>query len=108
MRRDLLDDDALDRIHAQAMRILEDIGTEVHSPAMLERLAVAGQRVDGTRVRWDSGFVMERLGEVPSSVAMRGRDTSTRSLSAVGAWSIHRWVVRPLHPMPSGAAATEQ
>jgi trimethylamine--corrinoid protein Co-methyltransferase len=74
MRRDLLDEDALDRIHQQAMRILEDIGTEVHSEPMLQRLADAGQRVDGTRVRWDAGFVMQQLAEVPSSVSLRGRD----------------------------------
>jgi len=74
MRRDLLDDAALDRIHAQAMRILEDIGTEVHSGSMLDQLAAAGQRIDGTRVRWDSAFVMEKLAQVPKRVSLRGRD----------------------------------
>jgi trimethylamine--corrinoid protein Co-methyltransferase len=94
MRRDLLDEDALDRVHVQAMRILEDIGTEVHSPAMLERLAAAGQRVDGTRVRWDAGFIMERLGEVPPSVAMRGREPKY-SLNIGGGSLIHTPVGGP-------------
>jgi len=94
MRRDLLDEDALDRIHAQAMRILEDIGTEVHSPAMLETLAAAGQRIDGTRVRWDAGFVMERLGEVPSSVAMCGREPRN-SLTIGGGSLVHTPVGGP-------------
>ena len=79
---------------SQAMRILEDIGTEVHSPDMLERLAAAGQRVDGTRVRWDAGFVMERLAEVPSSVAMRGRDPKY-SLNIGGGSLIHTPVGGP-------------
>ena len=74
MRPDLLDDEALDRVHAQAMRILEDVGTEVHGDAALKLLREAGQRVDGTRVRWDAGFVMEQLAHAPSTFEMRGRD----------------------------------
>ena len=74
LRRELLDDAELDRIHGQAMRILENIGTEVHSDAMLDRLRAANQRVDGTRVRWDSGFVMEQLAHAPKSIRLRGRD----------------------------------
>ncbi len=74
MRPDLLDDEALDRVHAQAMRILEDVGTEVHGDAALQLLKEAGQRVDGTRVRWDAGFVMEQLAHAPSAFEMRGRD----------------------------------
>ena len=45
--RSPLSEDDLDAIHAQAMRILENVGTEVHSDLMLKMLAEAGQRVDG-------------------------------------------------------------
>jgi trimethylamine--corrinoid protein Co-methyltransferase len=74
LRTEPLDDDALDRIHAQAMRILEDVGVEVHSPAALELLGAAGQRIDGTRVHFDAGFVMEQLAKAPSSFTVFGRD----------------------------------
>lgn len=73
LRTDPLDDDALDRIHAQAMRILEDIGVEVHSEQARRLLADAGQRVDGTRVRLDAGFVMSQVALAPSSFRVRGR-----------------------------------
>lgn len=68
-----LDDEALERVHAQAMRILSDIGTEVHDDDMLRRLAAAGQSVDGTRVRWDPDFVLTQLALAPSSVTLHGR-----------------------------------
>ena len=54
-----LDEGALAAVHAQAVRLLSDVGTEVHDDDMLRRLAAAGQAVDGTRVRWDPGFVAE-------------------------------------------------
>ncbi|MDH4354191.1 MAG: trimethylamine methyltransferase family protein [Actinomycetota bacterium] len=74
LRTEPLDDDALDRIHDQAMRILEDVGVEVHSPAALELLGEAGQRVDGTRVHFDAGFVMGQLAKAPSSFSVFGRE----------------------------------
>jgi trimethylamine--corrinoid protein Co-methyltransferase len=64
----------LDAVHAQAMRILENVGTEVHSDLMLKMLDEAGQRVDGTRVRWDAGFVMEQLAKAPPQFTLQGRD----------------------------------
>jgi trimethylamine--corrinoid protein Co-methyltransferase len=73
-RRFPLSEDDLDVIHAQAMRILENIGTEVHSDVMLRMLEEAGQRVDGTRVRWDAGFVMDQLSKAPSQFTLQGRD----------------------------------
>ena len=73
-RRHPLSESDLDVIHAQAMRILEDIGTEVDSDSMLRMLEEAGQRVDGTRVRWDAGFIMEQLAKAPSQFTLQGRD----------------------------------
>ena len=72
--REPLSEPDLDAIHDQAMRILENIGTEVHSDLMLKMLDEAGQRVDGTRVRWDSGFVMEQLAKAPAQFTLQGRD----------------------------------
>ena len=68
--------EAMDRIHDQAMRILEEIGTEVHFEPALQLLGSAGQRVDGTRVRWDAGFVMDQLAKAPATIGLTGRDPS--------------------------------
>jgi trimethylamine--corrinoid protein Co-methyltransferase len=73
-RRFPLSETDLDNIHAQAMRILENIGTEVDSDVMLRMLGEAGQRVDGTRVRWDAGFVMDQLAKAPGQFTLQGRD----------------------------------
>ena len=72
-----LDEEGLDRIHAQAMRILSEIGTEVDDVDMLRRLAEAGQSIDGTRVRWDPEFVMEQLSYAPSSFTLTGRNPAS-------------------------------
>jgi trimethylamine--corrinoid protein Co-methyltransferase len=69
-----LSDADMDRIQDQAMRILAEIGTEVHDPAAIEMLAAAGQSIDGTRVRWDADFVMGQLALAPSHVTLTGRD----------------------------------
>ena len=50
-----------DAIHGLAMRILEEIGTDVKHEAARGLLAGAGMAVDGERVRWDRGFVMEQV-----------------------------------------------
>jgi trimethylamine--corrinoid protein Co-methyltransferase len=70
--------DELERIHAQAMRILSDVGTEVHDEAMCSRLAAAGQTVDGSRVRWDPDFVLAQLSLAPSSFSLTGRNAIRR------------------------------
>src|SRR3954447_8268246 len=69
-----LSPDDLDRVHAQAMRILSDVGTEVHDDAMCARLTAAGQAVDGTRVRWDPDFVLSQLALAPASITVTGRN----------------------------------
>jgi trimethylamine--corrinoid protein Co-methyltransferase len=72
----ILSEDALDTIHAQAMTILEEIGTEVvHEPAR-ELLAGLGQKVDGTRVRFDREFVGEQLKLAPAQVTVQGRNAA--------------------------------
>jgi trimethylamine--corrinoid protein Co-methyltransferase len=68
-----LTDEALDAVHDQAMRLVRDVGTEVHDDDVLRRLAEAGQDVDGTRVRWDPEFVLEQLALAPASFTLTGR-----------------------------------
>lgn len=88
MRKDLLDAESLERIHAQGLRILAEVGTEVHSPTMIDQLAAAGQRVEGTRVFWDSDFIMSQLALAPPSVEVVGRDLQ-RSVSIGGGSLVH-------------------
>lgn len=73
-----LSEDDLDKVHAQALRILADVGIEVHDEAMCQLLAAAGQDVDGTRVRWDPDFVMDQLAQAPSSFDLTGRNPERR------------------------------
>ena len=89
-----LDEEALDRIHAQAMRVLVEIGTEVHDDAVLALLAAAGQSVDGTRVRWDPEFVMAQLALAPPTVTVTGRNAS-RSVTLGGGTLAHSPVGGP-------------
>lgn len=70
-------------VHEQAMRILEEIGTDVLHERARALLAEAGCRVDGVRVRWDRGFVMERISSAPSSFTLRARNPD-RSVTVGG------------------------
>jgi trimethylamine--corrinoid protein Co-methyltransferase len=69
-----LRDDQLDRIHADAMTVLTDVGVEVHHDGALELLRSHGQRVDGTRVHLDPAFVLEQVGKAPSRFTLHSRN----------------------------------
>jgi trimethylamine--corrinoid protein Co-methyltransferase len=70
----ILSEEQVEIIHEQAMRILEEIGTDVLHEGAREVLAEAGQTVDGDRVYWDRGFVMEQVAKAPSSFRLRARN----------------------------------
>src|ERR1700693_2946757 len=72
-----------EKIHAQAMRILEEIGTDVLHDQAKKLLSEAGQRVEEDRVRWDAGFVLEQVAKAPRQFRLRARNPE-RSLT-VGA-----------------------
>ncbi len=80
---DVLTPEQLDIVHEQAMRILEEIGTDVLHEEAKKLLAEAGQAVDGDRVRWDRGFVMEQVAKTPRSFRLHARN-SERSLTIGG------------------------
>jgi len=71
---DVLAPDAVEAVHDQAMRILEEIGVEVGAEAAIELLRDAGQTVEGTRVRMERGFVMEQVAKAPASFTLRPRN----------------------------------
>ena len=101
-----LSPDDLDRVHGQAMRILSEVGTEVHDDAMCARLRGAGQHVDGTRVRWDPEFVLGQLALAPGSVALTGRNPDRAVEIGGAAWRTRRPAAPRSHTTASGAAAT--
>lgn len=72
--REALSEEQLDAVHERAMTVLEEIGTDVRHPELLDLLRSHGQTVDGERVRWDREFVMEMLSRAPSSFVLSGRN----------------------------------
>src|SRR3954454_21653430 len=71
---EVLAPDAVETVHDQAMRILEEIGVEVGADAAIDLLRDAGQSVEGTRVRMDRGFVMEQVAKAPDAITLRPRN----------------------------------
>ncbi|MDP9329193.1 MAG: trimethylamine methyltransferase family protein [Actinomycetota bacterium] len=76
----VLTPDQEETIHEQAMRILEEIGTDVLHDTARKWLSEAGMRVDENRVRWDRGFVMEQVAQAPTTFRLRARNPE-RSLT---------------------------
>jgi trimethylamine--corrinoid protein Co-methyltransferase len=63
-----------EQVHGYAMRILEEIGLDVLHDDARKLLAEAGQKVDGDRVYFDRGFVMEQLGKAPHTFTLHARN----------------------------------
>ena len=70
----VLTEEELDTIHEQAMTILEDVGMDVLWDPALELLAAAGNKVDGTRVRFDREWLMEMVAKAPRTFTVRPRN----------------------------------
>ena len=71
-----LDDEALERIHLTAMRILEEIGIDFLNQEAKSVLKEAGCDVDAAsdRVRFDRAFVMERVALAPDTITITPRN----------------------------------
>jgi trimethylamine--corrinoid protein Co-methyltransferase len=69
-----LSPDGLARLHAASLRILEETGVAVGSASVRERLAAAGARVDGTRVRLPAPLVEAALASAPRSYTLAARE----------------------------------
>lgn len=70
----VLSEEELDVIHAQAMTLLSDVGMDVLWDPALEMLAAAGNRVEGSRVRFDPDWVMEMVALAPRTFSIRPRN----------------------------------
>ena len=67
---EVLTPEQVEKVHEQAMRILEEIGTDVLHDEARKLAEQAGMRVEGDRVRWDRGFVMEQVAKVPVTIPL--------------------------------------
>ena len=70
-----LTEEGLHRLHDAAMRILEEIGIEFLNPDAVEVLRRSGGcTIDGTNVRMDRAFVMEKIALAPSQFTLTPRN----------------------------------
>ncbi len=71
-----LSEEAIERIHQTAMRVIEEVGFEVNSEAVLERFKKAGAWVDESRrvVRLPRKLVTEFIETAPSQVRLCGQE----------------------------------
>lgn len=71
--------EALARLHAAGLELLEKVGVDVRDDAALELLEAEGARVEGIRVRIPRQLVERAVTTAPESFVLRGR-ASDRSL----------------------------
>src|SRR3954463_10739776 len=69
----LLTEEQAEQVHGYAMRICEEIGLDVLHQDARKLLEEAGQKVDGDRVYFDRGFVMEQLAKAPHTLTLHAR-----------------------------------
>lgn len=70
----VLTEEQLEKIHNQAMTLLEDTGLDVLHDETLALLAKEGQKVDDERVRFDREWVMEQVAKAPETFDVRARN----------------------------------
>jgi trimethylamine--corrinoid protein Co-methyltransferase len=66
--------DALAAVQGASLRVLAETGVGVGSPAVRARLAAAGARVDGERVRFPAAFVEAAVALAPRGYLLAARD----------------------------------
>lgn len=73
---DVLPSGTLERIHQATLRVLEGVGVEVRSEALVRRLTDAGANGDpaGRRVRFAPELVDEAIARAPRSLLLAARD----------------------------------
>lgn len=81
---EILDGDAIEAIHEQSMRILEEIGIEFRDEPALEAWALAGAEIDGSRVRIGRESLLSITAQAPSEYMQHARNPE-RSVRIGGA-----------------------
>jgi trimethylamine--corrinoid protein Co-methyltransferase len=65
--------EALERLHAAGLELLENVGVDVRDEAALDLLANEGARAEGIRVRIPRRLVERAVATAPESFVLRGR-----------------------------------
>ena len=68
--------DELESIHDASLRVLRDIGMDFLHPGARRRWASAGASLDGNRVRFDPGLVLELVAQAPPRFTLHAPDPS--------------------------------
>ena len=68
--------DEIESIHEASLKVLCDTGMDIQSPRAVEILKRGGASVasDGRRVRFEPGFIMEKIATTPSEFKLHGRN----------------------------------
>ena len=71
----IFSEDEIESIHQASIKVLCDTGLDFQSPRAVEILKKAGANIasDGKRVRFEPGFVMEKIATTPSEFTLHGR-----------------------------------
>ena len=70
----LVPDEAVELIHSESLKILEEVGCEFRDDEALDMWKQAGADVSGTRVRIDRALLMELVGKVPPEFTLNARN----------------------------------
>lgn len=71
---DILSDEQVQQIHAQAMLILQEIGVDFLHPRALDAFRSAGLKVEDQRVRFEAAFIAEQVKKVPAMFDVQARN----------------------------------
>ena len=71
---DLLSGEDVEKIHEQAMTILEEIGVDFLHERARELFGKAGMKVEGDRVRFDRAFILEMVAKAPATFELQARN----------------------------------
>ena len=91
---ELVPDEAIELIHAESVKILEDVGIEFRDEEATTMWRQAGADVRGQRVRIDRAQLMELVSRIPPEFTLNARNPA-RTAMAVG-WYGGRAVVSPV------------
>ena len=70
----MVPDEAVELIHEESLKILEEVGCEFRDDGAIELWKAAGADVRETRVRIDRALLMELVSKVPSEFTLHARN----------------------------------
>jgi trimethylamine--corrinoid protein Co-methyltransferase len=70
----VLSEGDIEQLHEAVLHVLSEIGLDLQHERALSILKRAGAVVQGSRVRFPTGLVMDAIGEAPSSITLFSRD----------------------------------